>query len=713
MSRIQTFIDWTQTTRQVSPLFDNDADALLTRLQALSAQQQALRLAQRSPVSLALYGGSQGAKAHLLGALCASGQGRLMVRASNKTLDYFSHINPGHALTRMALRFSRTAATLDDAFPLRLHLMSETELVQLFIAHALRQGAVRQVDKAVVAARLTAWQALRQAQPVPGVSREEVAVLARFWQGQVPTRQQQFDDALWQQFIQLLPCLDLSARASAWALLWGEQQDLTRQWLTLAHVLQQCGHASALAAPLSLLVDGFALPAEGFLTPEYAPQGEVLVHPLADGNLLNAVSLSMDALALLTRELVLPVENGVLDNVDLVDIPVPELTDATPLWASKCHWLLDSYRQRCQPDLLIVCNAATARTQIPTTARRLLQWVEETQPQQEGALPGLVWAITPQDDRFVHKRNLDEAVQQLIGKPGQRWGTLQALDSSSLQRLIEWLSQATVPSQRQNRLQLQDARLQLQAQQLMSAWKTPASADAAHCRAQAESVVRELQKQAAMLGELLEGLLPAQQYFEQICQVQQPREEKVSALFNDSVDLFALPDDGPLNAAGQQDRGFAAHALWVNYLRQWSRSEDNARRYGVAPQTLQQLADILIVTSYRLELPQQLQAVMRNERASASQLRAIISNYLAWLGYASVPPQTRPASRVAKGSTLFAADARGAGRLTELGETPAHAATRYVYDWLVALFTRACEAPDYRHPLDIPDDARAALNALF
>lgn len=713
MSRIQTFIDWTQTTRQVSPLFDNDADALLTRLQALHAQQQALQQAQRSPVSIALYGSSQGAKAHLLGALCANGQGRLMVRAGNKTFDYFSHINPGHALTRMALRFSREAPPPDDAFPLRLHLMSETDLVQLFIAHALRQGAVHQVDKAVVATRLNTWQALRQSQPVAGVSGEDVAALARFWQGQVPARQQQFDDALWQQFIQLIPCLDLSARASAWALLWGEQQELTRQWLALAHVLQQCGHAGSLAAPLSLLVDGFALPAEGFLTPEYAPEGEVLVHPLAGEHRLNAVSLPLDALALLTRELVLPVENGVLENVDLLDIPVPELTDATPLWASKCHWLLDSYRQRCQPDLLMVCNAVTARSQIPTTARRLLQWVEDTQPQQDGALPGLVWVITPQDDRFVHKRNLDEAVQQLIGKPGQRWGTLQALDSSSLQRLIEWLSQATVPTQRQSRLQLQDARLQLQAQRLMSAWKTPASGDAAHSRAQAENVVRELQKQAATLGELLEGLLPAQQYFEQLCQIQPPREEKVSALFNDSVDLFALPDESAFNATGQQDRGFAAHALWVSYLRQWSRREDNARRYGLTPQTLQQLAEILIVTSYRLELPQQLQVVMRDERASPSQLRAMISNYLAWLGYASVPPQARPASRVAKGSTLFAAGVSSTERLTALGENPAHAATRYVYDWLVALFTRACEAPDYRHPLDIPDDARAALNALF
>ena len=61
----------------------------------------------------------------------------------------------------------------------------------------------------------------------------------------------------------------------------------------------------------------------------------------------------------------------------------------------------------------------------------------------------MVWAITPQDARFSTQQNLDESVQQLMGKPGLHWGTLQALDKHSLQRLVEWLTQATSPQQRQ------------------------------------------------------------------------------------------------------------------------------------------------------------------------------------------------------------------------------------------------------------------------
>ncbi|MCS2148101.1 virulence factor SrfC family protein [Scandinavium manionii] len=713
MSRLKNIIDWTHMNRRTSPLFDTDADALLTRLYQLKAQETALETAQSAPASIALYGHSQAAKAHLLGTLCGSGNGRLLVYAGSKTLDYFTHLNPGHAVTRMALRFSHCAQTPDDAFPLRLRIMREAELVQVFLAHAWQQGVVRQVEKSVVAARLNAWQSLRQTQPVPGINEEDVAAIAHFWQANMPAQHQQIDDALWQQFIQLLPCLDLSARASAWALLWGEQQELTRQWLTLAHVLQQCGNARELAAPLSLLVDSFTLPAEGFLTPESEPEGETVVHPLIDEQLHNAVSLPLNALALLTVELVLPTDNGVLNNVDLIDIPQPAQGTDHALWASKCRWLLEHYRQQMQPDLLLICNAAATRAQIPTHARALMRWVGDTQPLHDGALPGLVWAITPQDDRFVRKLNLDEAVQLLIEKPGQRWGTLQALDGSSLQRLIEWLSQATVPALRAARFERLSERQRQAMRQIMVCWQHAPQNDPASARRQAENLVRELQGHAATLGELLEGLLPPLSTFEQLSQVQQPREEKVSELFSDNMDLFALPDDPQLSGSARQDSGFQAHALWVNYLRQWSRSESHARRYGIAPAVLQQLADCLIITSYRLDLPKQLQAVLPDERASAARLRATISNFLAWLGYADMPVDSRPASRVVKSSTLFAPTASNTERLTQLGERPAHAATRYVYDWLVALFTRATEAADYRHPLDLSPEARAQLNTLL
>jgi hypothetical protein len=255
----------------------------------------------------------------------------------------------------------------DEAFPLRLSLVTEAELVQLFIARTTLHPQMRAVDKAVIETRLEKWRGLRQPQGVPGITAQEVGAIARFWQSTVPAAKQQIDDALWHEFAQLVPSLDLSTRASVWSLLWGEQQELTQQWLKLAHVLHQTSHASELAAPLSLLVDSFGLPGEGFLTHDgtlaLQDAQETLLHPLNNGEMLNAISIPVDVLAFLTRELVLPVENGALDNVDIIDIPVFEDRRADPLRQAKSQWLLEHYRQQLQPDVLVICNATAQHEQ--------------------------------------------------------------------------------------------------------------------------------------------------------------------------------------------------------------------------------------------------------------------------------------------------------------------------------------------------------------
>lgn len=711
----QALIGWINETRQHAPLLDNDADALLARLASAQACETALVRALTDRSSVGLYGHSQASKAHLLATLCGSGNGRLDIAPGSRTFDYFSHINPGHALTNMAIRFSRgTDAVEDDAFPLRLRLITEAELVQLFIVRAALPEQIRPVDKAVIEVRLEKWRALRQAQQVPGLTAEDVGAIARFWRDTVPTSSQQMDDTLWHHFAQLLPSLDLSTRASVWSLLWGEQQELTQQWLKLAHVLHQTSHARELAAPLSLLVDNFGLPTEGFLTRgDIAPANaqEVVLHPLSHHEMLNAVSIPLDVLALLTRELVLPTEHGVLDNVDIVDIPSPLETDDQPLMQAKHLWLLEHYRQQLQPDVLVICNATSHHGQTAGTAKRLLNWVTETQPGEDSALPGLVWAITPYDARFSTKQNLDEAVQQLLGKPGQYWGTLQALDTGSMQRVIEWLSQATLSSRRYERLRASGERHKHALRDLMQNWLAPLTMDPTAQRSQAEGMVRALQGSAARHGELLEDLLPPLKAFEALLTVQQPREEQVNGLFTDSIDLFAETTQEAAGIYPPQDKARLAHRVWTNHLRQWSRNEAAARRLGLDNTVLQQIADVLITSSYRLDLPRQLRKIVETDKGSAARLHAALGNFIGWLGYADMPVAARPASRIRKGQAIFVTPSvnSAAPKLTRLGEQPVHAATAYVYDWLVALYTRAIENIGFQHPLDITPAARRAL----
>ena len=122
----QALIGWINETRMNAPVLDNDADALLARINAVQAREQAIERALTRQSSIGLYGHSQSAKAHLLLSLCGSGNGRLNVTPGQRTFDYFSHINPGHALTNMAVRFTReNREVVDEAFPLRLSLITE------------------------------------------------------------------------------------------------------------------------------------------------------------------------------------------------------------------------------------------------------------------------------------------------------------------------------------------------------------------------------------------------------------------------------------------------------------------------------------------------------------------------------------------------------------------------------------------------------------
>lgn len=709
LNTTQAAIAWVNETRQYATRLDDEADALLTQLNLAAATESALNAALNDRASVGLYGYSQAAKAHLLAALCGDDNGKVHIVTPDRHFDYFSHINPGHAPCNMALRFTQQAHSADNEFPIRLRLISEAELVQIFIAQAALLPEIRQVEKSIVESRLESWQSLRQPHCVQGVSAQEVAAIARFWRAFVPASQQQIDDALWHQFTLLLPSVDLTTRASAWSLLWGEQPELTQQWIRLAQLLQQTGNAPEVAAPLSLVVDRFGLPAESFITQDALAavdaKSDVVVHPIIDQLLLSAVSLPLDSLALLTRELVLSVDYGVLDGVDLLDIPVSPLSHPDPLWQAKLGWQLEHYRQRLQPDVLMICNATAKRTQTASVARTLLNWVNDTQPVRETAMPGVVWAITPLDARFSTQQNLDETVQQLMGKPGLRWGTLQALDKHSLQRLIEWLAQATSQAQRQARLQA----LSEQYQQHLSALFSARTGEAIS----AETVVRQLQNQAARHGDLLDGLLPAVQQFEALLRVQQPREEQVGGLFNDAIDLFAEVRETPQQADGK-DAGYQAHRMWLNHLRQWSRDHSQARRLGLTPETLRQVVDIIIITSYRLDLPHKLQLIMQRDEVCGAQIHACIANFIAWLGYADVDESQRPASRIMKGAAIFSAVKRQPmARLTQLDAQPVHAASRYVYDWLVALYTRANENKGYQHPHDVTEADWQTLDALL
>lgn len=685
MNTEHALLKWLAAARKDSPELDIDADALTLHLMTISEQRTALEACRTQRASLALWGHSQASKAWLLSALYRDDAGRLPIVIGNKKLDYFTHINPGHHLSQMAIRFSDdNPVGNDSAYPVRLRLLREAQLAQIFIIHAAQACEEVIPNAQTFNERLTTLQNLRQPHSSAALTREDVASVALFWKNYLPAGRQDIDDTAWYRFAELLPTLSVDSRTRAWSLLWSDRPELTQQWRLLMQGLHQLGHNDYIHAPLSLLVDDFMLPAERFLSPNGETDTSILVQ-LPDEQ---SLSISRSTLALLTCELILNAPHGALHDVDIIDIPAAPTAPGCALEVSKRHWLLEGFRQRFQPDVLLVCNAIAQRREIPQTARALTQWADSLHPMQDESMPGLIWAITPHDDRLVHKTQHDEAVQHLVGKPGLRWGTLHAFDKTSLQRLLEWLSHATQPVLRTRRI---DA-LFAQRHQKRRALLAPLLSDNAFTRTQTEMLIRALQARAAIHGELLDALLPPLERFHALTKAHPMREARVNDLIHQDVDLFSAPNAPSVQEKTPRDAGTQAWRLWCQHLRHWSRQQTSARRLGLSPETLPPLVSLLIAISRNYGLVKQLRHAAIEQNAGAAELRTAIGNFIAWLGYADIPEYERPTSRIAPGNAIFAAPAPPPSRrLAQLDDRPVHAASRYVYDWLVALYNRAGE----------------------
>ncbi|WP_313480666.1 virulence factor SrfC family protein [Atlantibacter hermannii] len=707
-SSLPALENWLAQARQRSALLDAQASALQLALARVNAKAQALQDQAAAPRTLALCGAGQASKAFLLSALCGSEQGRLPV-TPGKHLDYLAHINPGHNATAMALRFTSRPA-ISDAFPLTLRLFSEAELVTLFIAHYHQQPHPRGLDDALLRKRLDELQPLRQPMADGAITTASLATIVDGFTRRVGARARTVQMDTWHRFATLIPHLSLSERSQLYALLWGDQRELTAQWFALAETLQLLGHHAHIAAPLSLLVDNFSLPEEGFLLCEHqegTTARDVLVCAIDGDTLQPALSVSVSQLALLCAELALPLENPcALGDVDLLDVPAPACSAAAPLWQTKRAFLLERYRQQAGIDLLVICGATPDRISTPSVARTLLRWVDDTHPVQEDTLPGLVWAITPGDGRFSGEQHLDDGVQRLLGKPGQRWGTLQALDSRSLPRLLEWLSEALSMTRRTKRHAVQQQRLR---QTLVETFAHYHSDNAA--AAEAEPSIRALQRQASRHGDILAALLPSVATLQALCDSPDAAPvTRAQGLFDQHIDLFAEP----LIASEQSgtDQGSLAtrtHQLWINHVRQWSQQPEQARLLDLEPSVLVWLGETLIVASYRLKLDTQLEKIAAEEGVCGALLYAGLGNFITWLGVNDLPVEARPASRVNAGQPVFAPQPGCNTRLTKLSEQPAHAATGYVYDWLVTLYHLARGNQGYQHPQAVTAQDKQAL----
>lgn len=207
----------------------------------------------------------------------------------------------------------------------------------------------------------------------------------------------------------------------------------------------------------------------------------------------------------------------------------------------------------------------------------------------------------------------------------------------------------------------------------------------------AEALLRALQEQSDRHGELLDGLAINERTLEGLDEISASTREPSVLPF--AIDLL---DETPAAESVSAENSFAARAYrcWINHIREKGFDVALAERSGLAPEELQSVCQILILTSYKIDLRGQLENTLEgfegHPAASICCAARILNEFTTWLGYDHIAAQERPQSKINPGTTLFSPPISVTHNtpLPGLG-TAVHSNIVWLGDWLIALLNRA------------------------
>lgn len=744
-------LDWLESTRQHSPRLDIEADSLRVKLhrcryQAVSMQE----LPQHFP-SIGFFGLSQAGKSYLISALAAGESGQLVLNLAGRTLDFDSHINPGNQACGVVTRFTHRAGINNHDFPIEIAILAEYELakamVDAFIHDFSFDEADQERDEEFIADHLSALSALCLPEPVAGFSEDDAVALWDAVNRRIGARGKTLDLYFWPSAVRLAPYLSVDNRARLFSLLWSEQEELTAAYVGLGHILQRLSSVERVAAPLSVLVDDMQLPTEGLLSVDVLSNANspldfsVQVCPQVKGKTMKPVELSISELSMLAREITLPLagtpREAQFQQMDVLDIPglgqslesefEPSCSLLHVLQQAKVYGLLERYADNQQIAALMVCTAATARSQTHNAGKVLAHWAKAMRSDAEHRKPTLIWALTAFDQRVTQGKNYDEAVQRHVGLPGDSWGSMLVTDKSGVRRMVDYLateanSDATL---RQLAMKLEALRREL-AENLLGNWLLLSEQQEEQEKQRiAQILLKTLQTRTGVHGELLERLLPTRDelrrlYLQQRLQQRFVAESAAQSGDNTlpimngdpfgiemNIDLVAdvVSETSAIEQQALPEGNFAtqAYQYWVNHLRNLSENGALLTLLGVAKPELELLLQELITASVRMEIPRSLSQTLFNTELAGvdnqmladrqvSRVLGVLGNFVAWLGFQNVAEAKKPDSRVNRGQKIFAkppamnaASWGKSQRLTKLSAAPSNNTGFYIYDWLVGL----------------------------
>jgi hypothetical protein len=669
--------DWIKRTRPSAARLDMEADRLLIRLHRSRNKVQSWLDAVGEPAGIGFFGRSQAGKNHLISALMAGENGKLEMDLGGEPLDFLTQINPDNQSAGLVIRFSRQVKPGDPHFPVHLSLLDEAAIGKImtlaFLEGRQSETGPALPDELAISEHLKKIAPRRLAEPVAGMTSEQVIALWDFLGRHDRQRQRRLAVRFWPAAIDLAPYLAVEDRARLFSLLWEESSELTAFYSHFAQALQSLSCAVTILAPRSVLVNDDWLPADGILNPsrlarlDTAADENIQVRPMLSHGASEPVTLSVAELTLLSVELRVPLlspaRESLFEQVDILDFPGygggldspanesmrQELAlgvlspFAQAIQRAKSRYLLEYYADRQQNQLLLVCTAAGDRQDAKVISRSLDYWVKQTQGEntqlRAGRKPGLIWALTGFDQRVTQGVNFDEAVQRYVGQPGDSWGTMLAVDELGIKRMASYLSTEMRSDIKLTHIirQWEELRREL-LENLFATWYRPDGIEEpVDKRTIAERLLKTLQTRAGVHGEMLEQLLPTREALTLLYLQQHnaavngltpashdigPSSSAATGHFGIGVeiDLFrdtpvsasAPPTSGDLLPVDQPDEKAYAknvYGYWINHLRSLPDNLSLLALLGMDKPTIELLVQELIIASVRLNIAGALSSV--------------------------------------------------------------------------------------------------------
>ena len=327
---------WIDEVRASAVSVANEAHGLTTAARKAENLARKLTGAAGRRNCVGVFGPSQAGKSYLVSALARRPTEKLTADLGGESYDFLTQINPpgDRESTGLVTRFTAHKSPVDQAHPVELRLLSETDLVKI-LANSFYSDfdpnnmTFKLPDEAAIREALANADA--EAGRTAAAHLDEITLydLGEYFQRNFSRRVEALNRAeYWDGLISTAGRLPLEKRATLYAMLWGGIEAFTELFIDLARALETLGFAHEARAELGALVprdksiiDVAVLRFLG--TPEDKADA-ISVQPLQDGQPTAPVKLPRATLTALVAELKIVMTDSpwpFFEHTDLLDFP--------------------------------------------------------------------------------------------------------------------------------------------------------------------------------------------------------------------------------------------------------------------------------------------------------------------------------------------------------------------------------------------------------